>query len=334
MIALESIPRIDSSRAAGLAAQEFGVRGALSPLPSERDQNFMIEAAHGRFVLKIANRDDSAELLEFQHGALERVRSRLRDCAVQTPLPSRSGTPLALLESDTGVRHFVRLMPWIDGEVLGNRRPRGMPLLESIGSVMGQVDVALAGYSHPAMHRLLHWDLKHADLACAHLVYLDASQRGRIEEIFAAWSAIDWALLPHGVIHGDANDYNVLIDEERMVGLLDFGDMVHSALVCELAIASAYGIMHEPDVLEALASLVGGYHRARPLEAAERLALPALVRTRLAMSVCYAALARSRAPGDAYQSISERAAWASIEVLDRLSAPELQRCVARACRLN
>ena len=331
MIALESIPRIAPSRAAELAAREFGVRGTFAPLPSERDQNFLIEGAQGRFVLKIANREDTAEILEFQHGALERVGRCLRGCAVQAPLAARSGAPWAVLESATGERHFVRLMRWIEGSVLGERRPRGAALLESIGAVMGQVDVALAGYSHPAMQRVLQWDLKHADLARAHLGHLVGAQRERIEAIFAAWSAIDWSMLPHGVIHGDANDYNVLIDGERMVGLLDFGDMVHSALVCELAIASAYGIMHEPDVLAALAALVRGYHRARPLEPCEQRELPALVLARLAASVCFAALARARAPSDTYQSISERAAWASIGALERHSARDLQRCVVRAC---
>ena len=66
-----------------------------------------------------------------------------------------------------------------------------------------------------------------------------------MERIFAGWRTIDWTRLPHSVIHNDANDYNVLIEDGRMSGLLDFGDLVHSATVCDLAIALAYTMLHE-----------------------------------------------------------------------------------------
>ena len=48
------------------------------------------------------------------------------------------------------------------------------------------------------------------------------------------------------VIHNDANDHNVLVDDagDRVVGLLDFGDLVHSVTAQEAAVAVAYAMFH------------------------------------------------------------------------------------------
>ena len=60
---------------------------------------------------------------------------------------------------------------------------------------------------------------------------LTDGQRSLAEPFFTDWERVDWSALPHSVIHNDGNDYNVLADAggTRVVSLLDFGDMVHSA---------------------------------------------------------------------------------------------------------
>jgi Ser/Thr protein kinase RdoA (MazF antagonist) len=41
------------------------------------------------------------------------------------------------------------------------------------------------------------------------------------------------------VIHNDMSLYNVLLDDDlRVCGIVDFGDMTHAALVCDLAVWS------------------------------------------------------------------------------------------------
>ncbi len=49
--------------------------------------------------------------------------------------------------------------------------------------------------------------------------------------------------LPKGVLHNDANDHNVIVSQDgsEVVGVLDFGDMVYSCYIFELAITIAYG---------------------------------------------------------------------------------------------
>ena len=79
-ISLESIPRFTAAEALAAAALEFGIAGDISALPSERDQNFLITAEDGgKFVLKIANRDDGPELLDFQNQAMRCVDASAPD---------------------------------------------------------------------------------------------------------------------------------------------------------------------------------------------------------------------------------------------------------------
>ena len=112
-------------------------------------------------------------------------------------------------------------------------------------------------------------------------------------------------------------DDNLFAHNQRITGLLDFGDMVYSCVACDPAIAAAYAILDKPDPLAVAAQVVKGYHAAYPLEEAEIAAIWDLIIMRLCMSVCHAAHQRRMEPDNEYLSISERPAW---EMLARLAA--------------
>src|SRR5262249_34822881 len=154
--------------------------------------------------------------------------------------------------------------------------------------------------------------LRRAALARRYASLLPDAQRRLVEPIFEEWDSVDWSTLRTGVIHGDANDYNIVVDAggSRVTSLLDFGDMVHTATVCDLAIALAYVMLDEQDPIAAAAQVVAGYHRERPLDWSEIAVLYRLARTRLAMSVCNCAWQASQAPHNEYLHISNRPAWA------------------------
>jgi Ser/Thr protein kinase RdoA (MazF antagonist) len=331
-ISSDSIPRFSASDALEAAFARYGLSGSATSLPSERDQNFLIaDPRRGKFVLKIANRDDSAALLDFQHEGMRRVAAR--GCGLQVPriVPSRAGADVETLTSRAGAEHRLRVLTWIEGRVLAEQAPRGNALLESIGAAMAQVDLALAEFVHPAMHRVLQWDLRHAGIARAHAALLPETWRERVQTAFVRWEQLEWTSLRSGVIHGDANDHNVLAEPDRMTGLLDFGDMVHSALVCELAVALAYAMLGEHDPLAAAGVVIRGYHRHNPLTVAEQLALDVLVRARLAASLCYAAHNKIRDPDDPYQVVSEAGVRALFERLDAYPRGAAEETVRTAC---
>ncbi len=301
---VQRAPRFSIRDASRLAADRFGVRGEVVPLPSERDQNFRV----GDYVLKIANAGESREVLEMQNAAL----AHLSSAGVDLDWPRATGDMLQL------DGYFVRLLTWIEGECLARVQPHGSGLLASLGSALARTDKALASFDHPASHRTLYWDLKQAPLARRHLALLPPARRTLVEPLFDAWDRVPWEGLRHGIIYGDANDYNVLVRNGRVAALLDFGDMVHSATVCDLAIALAYVMLGKSDPVAAAAHVVAAYHSELPLSDAELDALEPLVGARLAMSVCYAAYQHSQAPENEYLNISNAPAWELLKNLAEL----------------
>ncbi len=332
-ISLDSIPSFTAAEALVAAEQEFGVVGCISVLPSERDQNFLItDSGGGKFVLKIANLNDAAQVLELQNQAMRHVEKSMADCCVQRVIASRRGLDYSdIHNARAGTNHCVRMLTWIDGKVLAKSTSRGPYLFDSIGVSMAKVDAALCGFVHPAMRRVLQWDLRHAGMAREHANLLSSDRRARVERLFLQWERIDWTVLRHSVIHGDANDYNVIVGAGRMVGLLDFGDMVYTATVCDLAIVLAYTMLGEQEPLSVAAQIIRAYQRHYPLTDAEQQALFPLILTRLSMSVCYSAHNRARNPDDAYQVVTEAAAWHLLERLECWSPEDALRAIRTAC---
>jgi 4-aminobutyrate aminotransferase-like enzyme/Ser/Thr protein kinase RdoA (MazF antagonist) len=348
MSLVQSAPRFDTQHAATLAQKHFGVVGATRLLPSERDQNFCIENAAGEsYVLKIANATESYALLDAQNHALERMASA--GISLPSPAVARTlnGDTIAQIHDIDGQRYFARLLRYIPGAPLATVRPHAPELLANLGRFLGRVDRALAGYDHPALHRTFHWDLAHAAAVVrAHIDEIAAPARRALVQAllarFEAETAPRLDALPCQVIHGDANDYNVLVANDgdlfaryrHIAGILDLGDMVHSLRVADLAIAAAYALLDKPDPLQVVAQVTAGYHAVNPLTDAELAALWDLTCMRLCVSVCHAAHQRALQPENEYLSISERPAWAALEKLVQIHPRLAHYTLRAACNLS
>jgi 4-aminobutyrate aminotransferase-like enzyme/Ser/Thr protein kinase RdoA (MazF antagonist) len=327
-------PQFTAADAVRLAGELYGLSLAAEALPSERDRNFVLRDAAGpRFVLKIANRDEALEVLDLQNRLLEFLAAR--DTGLEFPrlVAGRSGLMITPTADADGEACFVRLLTWVDGVSMAAVQPHSAALLRSLGGALARLDNGLAGFSHPAAHRVFYWDLRHASLAWAHLGLLPEPRRRLLQSFIDAWEALDWSRLPASVIYNDANDYNVLVDARgtRVVSFLDYGDVVYSATVCDLAIASAYAMLDKQDPIAAAAEVVAGYHAVRPLSEAETGALYTLAAARLAASVCNAAGQRRQAPANDYLSISERPAWEALEKLASFPASWPCEVLRRVC---
>jgi Ser/Thr protein kinase RdoA (MazF antagonist) len=185
---------------------------------------------------------------------------------------------------------------------LADYEPHSPALLRDLGRKLGQLDRALAGFDHPAIHRDFHWDLANGNRIIDEyggLVHdADLVHRCRFE---------GGTNLRRSVIHGDANDYNVLVEADRVTGVIDFGDIVYSWTVGNLAIAVAYVVLGKDDPVIVAKHVIDGYTEEFPLLPEEREVLWKLVRLRLAMSVCLAAHQLRQRPENEYLQISQRA---------------------------
>jgi murein DD-endopeptidase MepM/ murein hydrolase activator NlpD len=141
------------------------------------------------------------------------------------------------------------------------------------------------------------------------------------------------------VVHNDANDYNVLVSDDRagqktVAGIIDFGDMLHTYTASEVAVAAAYAMLDKTDPLAAAAEIVAGYHEVFPLTELELEALYTLICMRLAVSVTNSALQQKLHPDNKYLLVSERPAWALLEKLSSVD-PSLPLYLFRhACGLE
>ena len=320
-------PTFSINDAVAAATRFYGLAECIRQLPSERDQNFLFQGKDGLFTLKIANRDEKREVLDFQNRAIQ-----LTGCL--KVIPTNQGQEVVEFQG-----HLVRLVSYIPGVPLGEFAPHSPELLSTLGRVLGTVDKSLAAFSHTADGRDLYWDMRNAQPVIESYKHLirDDGRRGLVEGILRRWCddvVPAFGELRVSVIHNDANDYNVIVRDEESVGLIDFGDMVKSFTVSEPAIACAYVMLNKPDPVAAAAEVVRGYHEVHPLTAAEIARLYDFIRMRLAMSVTIAAHQKELEPDNAYLLISEKPAWALLEKLAAVHPRLVHYIFREACGLS
>jgi 4-aminobutyrate aminotransferase-like enzyme/Ser/Thr protein kinase RdoA (MazF antagonist) len=317
MSILAHAPTFEKSEATRLAKQFYHLDCSAAPLPSERDQNFLLQTDQGeRFVLKIANGLEERAMLEAQNGAMEHVAKTISFCPHL--IPTKGSEAIAIEQLTSNTKHFVRLVTYLHGTPLGNVKRHSDELLYDLGYKIGQLTNALQGFDHPALHRNFHWDLANGlDLVRKNEKLIqDKNLRDIVLKLASDFEQHTISLLPNlpqSIIHNDANDYNLLAGggndpytrNQNIVGLIDFGDMVYSYTVGDLAVAITYTILDKPDPLATASQIVKGYHAVYPLEENELSALFGLIAMRLCMSVCIAAEQQASQPDNAYLGISQ-----------------------------
>ena len=302
-------PRFDAAGAERLARDLYRLAVTAAPLPSERDQNFLLTTGAGdRFVLKIANAAEDRAMLEAQNAAMAQV-ARIGICP--RVIASAAGEPIAVTPDGD---HFVRLVTYMAGTPLAKIAAPDAALFEKLGRAIGRLDGALAAFDHPAIHRDFHWDLANAGRVIDEYLPLvdDGGHRELIGRVAAAARAVvddAGGQLRKSAVHHDANDWNVLVSADAsgapdISGIIDFGDMVFSWTVADPAVAAAYAMLGG-DPLETTASIAHGYQREHPLGDVELGALFPLAALRLCTSACIAAWQQRQRPDDAYLAVSQ-----------------------------
>lgn len=307
-------PSFDAESAAAIVAEHFGVQGSARQLPSERDQNFLITNRVGqKFVLKIANALEDREMLDAQNAVLKHLEPRISFC--QRLIPALAGDEIISIQAPNGTSHLARLVHYLPGVPLAEIKPQANELLRDLGRKLGQLDSALVDFDHPAIHRDFHWDLAKGNRILSEFGGL--VEDAGVRELVSQHRVDIKHDLRRSAIHGDANDYNVLVDPEPMtiVGVIDFGDMVYSYTVGNLAVALAYVVLDKSDPLEAARAVMEGYTSEFALTEDELDALWPLVLMRLCMSVCLAAYQQQQRPENEYLQISQRSIAANLRRL-------------------
>jgi 4-aminobutyrate aminotransferase-like enzyme/Ser/Thr protein kinase RdoA (MazF antagonist) len=310
----------------------YGFDGSIRRLGGE-SENYLIELDDGeKYILKLAPEDTERQWILLEHAAVEAVFEQDLGVALSRMVPDPEGEIVISLEDASGSPRLGRLVQFVPGEAWADKAPASDELLTALGELAARLARALATLDLPAARRTHNWDLAAAGAHRSDVQLVEDRDRRRLLGMqFERWAAYaqDLATVPHGLIHGDLNDDNLLITDGKLTGLLDFGDALYNPLICDLAIALTYSLLYENDPWHAGAQVVAGYHAVRPISPSELELLYPLICARLAVSVVMSAKRRRIDPQRTAWFVSEKRAWDFLErygeceptdIADRLAA--------------
>jgi 4-aminobutyrate aminotransferase-like enzyme/Ser/Thr protein kinase RdoA (MazF antagonist) len=316
------------AEAVRLAHDLYGLETSAKPLPGEHDDNFhLIGRDKSAFVLKVMHPAREQSFVGMQTRALQHLAEHLPNRRLPRVVPAKNGRLFTSVTAADGSERFVWLLTFVEGKVLADARPQSPELLYSVGRLLGEIDEAFTGFSHPATFRELKWDSSRAAWIREFIPYAgDPRRRNLVEKFLTLFESQVLPVMPslrRSIIYGDANDYNVLVSApwpqpREAIAVIDFGDMHQGITASEPAIAAAYAILLKRNPLPAAAAVISGYHSAYPLQELELAVLYPLIGMRLAVSVVNSAHRKTLRPNDAYVTISEAPAWDALERLSKI----------------
>ncbi len=316
-------PAYDHDEVVRLAGQYFGIAGAPRQLASERDQNVQV----GDYVVKISNSAESRTALDLQHAALTHLA--VTDPTLAIPRIAAPG----IVEHDD---HLLRSLSFLPGTPYATA-DQSPALRHELGRFVGRMSRGLQGFGHPAAHRPgFMWNLDSAAAVRPWVADIaNDDDRAVVERAFQRHQQRVEPVLPFlrgAVVHHDANDHNVLVDDSPagpvISGLIDFGDMLFARQVNELAVTLAYALLDVSDLVAAGRDVISGYVAQFPLTDDELRVVYDLAATRLAMSVAISSHRQLAFPDNGYLTISQAPA---LRLLRRLTGmrPEFLHFAAR-----
>ena len=334
-------PVVTESAATKFLHDNYGVEGALQVLASERDQNFRVTREAGKsFVLKIANLAEAPEVTDFQNEALLHVAEIDPVLPVPRVVRTLSGSTTSTIFDIDGRGHTARVLTWLEGIRLGSAttRPDNAGML---GQFLAKLGLALRDFEHPASDYYLPWDLKRAGRLAELLDKIqDKALQAHCRQIldrFKSHTGPVLKTLRSQVIHDDLHSGNVLVDRDShttITGVIDFGDIVRSPLIVDVAVAAAYLIADGQDPLVDIVGFLSAYNRLRPLQKEEVALLYDLILTRNVMTLVIGGWRATLYPANnEYLLESETQARKTIEILTGLDQSEVVGMFLKACRL-
>jgi len=325
--------RLPLERAVSLVRECYGIEARAARLTGERDENFRLSSADGSdYVLKVAHPAENPAVTDLATAALLYLEKE--DPALPSPrvVRARGGHSRVRFIDDLRIERTARLLTYLPGRPLG-RTDRSRRLRAECGRLGGRLMRALRTFEHPAAHRTIVWDVRHA----AHLTRLLDQQpdfpcrQEALAVLERIVPRIDSQLprLRQQIVHNDLNPKNILVAETgALTGIIDFGDMTYTAVIADVAVTAAEHLPEDCSAGsgEAAASVLdvaNAYHESVPLSPEELAMLATLVAARLVANVVVHEWHLHRNPaGEHYRPLGADFIRARLQIAAELSREE------------
>ena len=271
-----NLPQFSLNQVKAIVAELYRIDGDYKELNCERDISYRIRTGSGTaFVVKISNAAEPEGVVDFQIKALKHIVEQDSDLRVPIIIHTKDDKPFDWIQSDSGDHHMIRMLTYVEGDVMDYTPAAFEPTTRyNIGVMVGRLTKSLRNFFHPYAGSNVHlWDMSHCLELRPYIRYLpDGSTRKLCNMIL---DRAECFILPQlkktrwQVVHHDAHPDNVLVDPKdptRVVGVIDFGDMLFGPVVADLAAASDSFDDDDTDPLDALCDTAAGYDSSFPLE--------------------------------------------------------------------
>ena len=274
--------------------------------------NYLIKTHEDKYILKTYKKDnDLFDLVKAESEVLVHLSGPGNN---QFPKPVKTHDGAYVIKTELeGDKVVIRLLLYLEGNFFKDV-DHTPALFESFGIFLANMDLQLQNFSNYTIKaRQFEWDIQHVHLNAPLIHDIPEPENRKIVAYFLQqFKEVVHPILPKlrkSIIHNDANDWNVLVSDGQVSGIIDFGDVVYSPLINELAVAISYAIMEKEDPISWACYIIAGYHEILPLEAIELDSLYYLIAAQLCISVCNSAHNKKLNPENSYISVSEKPAW-------------------------
>jgi len=299
-----------------LLKEEFGFENPeIKLLAGYFNLNYLIIHQGEKFILKTYRFDSEyRDVLQAENEVLLQLANQ-KITGIPRPIHFSDGQFLLQRQLE-GKPSIIRMLSYLEGEFLGSV-PASKATYKSLGSFVAKLNLGLSTCKNYVLRsRQLDWDIQYLHLNKPLIAAIgDAKNQNLVRYFFLQFGENVSPILPslrRQIIHGDANEWNILVQNDVISGIIDFGDLTYSPLINEVAIALTYSFYDKENPLEWTADFLNAYHQIIPLESKELEILYYLIAARLCISVCQSAHARKVDPKNNYASISEKSAWSTL----------------------
>jgi len=335
-------PPVGAPQATEAVRACYALPGGLTRLPGEADDNFLLDAGHGRrYVVKFAHQRADPAVVGVQVRVLRHLEAAAPGLPVPRVVAAADGQPWTVVPDGPLGGRVVHVLTYLDGRLLRSAAPN-RALLAAAGRTLAELGRALRGFDDPQVRRPLLWDL--AQLPQLRPLAAERSPGPRTDLIEAQLTRLATTVPPRlaglrtQLVHNDFSPDNTLIsaDGRAVAGLIDFGDVTVTALVNDVAIAMANLLADDADDADPLGpalDLISGYHAVTPLAAAELSLLPDLILGRIVARIVISEWRAERFPDNrAYVLRNTPGAWRHLDRLLSIGAGQFAARIQEAAR--